>query len=261
MGRQPGARARLSSMISRGETPLGAFITSSDPSTSMILGDLGFDFLVIDDEHGVLGPRDVLNHVRSARATGTLALQRISANETWFIQRALDGGADGIIVPKIGTAAQIERAVRAARYQSGGRGVCPVIPATNWSQDGWSEFTESSNADVVVIPLIETDEGVRNFAEIAAVDGVDFAFFGFADLSADLGLEYGANDELQSRWNQLTAQAAAAGVHLGTPLGAGFDGAAWGSITGDLNLLRTSARDRLRGARALYAPADSGGLE
>jgi 2-keto-3-deoxy-L-rhamnonate aldolase RhmA len=247
-------RERLSSMIAAGETPLGAFITSSDPSTSVILGDVGFDFIVIDDEHGVLGARDILNHVRSAQATSMLSLVRVAAGEQRLIQAALDIGCDGVIVPKVSTADQMRRAVRASRYRGGGRGMCSVVPATRWSQDGWSDFVDTSDAQVLVIPLIETTEGCRNFAEIVAVEGVAFAFFGFADLANDLGIDmYADRDQLLPRWQELRAQASRQGVPLGVPLGAGFDGADWGTVTGDLNLLRTSAKAALADGRTRFA--------
>src|SRR5690349_16913919 len=134
---RPSGRDRLTRMIAGGRTPIGAFITSSDPSTSMIMGDVGFDFVVIDDEHGVIGPRDILNHVRSAQATGMLAIQRVAGNDPRLIQRALDSGCDGIIVPKVGTAEEMRSAVRASRYERAGRGQCSVVPASRWSQDDW----------------------------------------------------------------------------------------------------------------------------
>jgi 4-hydroxy-2-oxoheptanedioate aldolase len=253
--RRPSIRTRLTSMISAGQTPLGAWITSSDPSTSMILGDVGFDFLVIDDEHGVLGPRDILNHVRSAWANGIPTLQRVGSNDLRSIQRALDTGSDGVIIPKVGTADDARRAVHASRYQPAGRGMCPVVPATSWSQDDWSEYVSTANAEVVVIPLIETEEGVRSFAEIATVDGIDFAFFGFADLALDLGLDmYTERDKLQPYWEEMKRVAANTGVRLGMPLGSGFEGTTWGTAAGDLNLLRTTARDVLELARERFAP-------
>ncbi len=252
---RPRARERMMSMISSERTPLGAWVTSTDPSTSMILGDLGFDFIVIDDEHGVLGDRDILNHVRSARATGTIALQRMGANDPRLIQRALDSGVEGIIVPKVATADQIRRTVHMSRYARGGRGQCQVVPATNWSQDGWSDFVEASNSQIIVIPLIETLEGYRNYAEIAAVDGVDFAFFGYADLALDIGIDmYTEREKLVPYWEEVKRISADAGVHVGLPLGEPFRGARWGTAAGDLNILRTSARDRLRAARELYTP-------
>lgn len=253
---RPSIRTRLNSMITAGQTPLGAWITSSDPSTSMILGDVGFDFLVVDDEHGVLGPRDILNHVRSAWANGIPTLQRLGSNDLRSIQRALDTGSDGVIIPKIGTAEQARQAVHATRYQPAGRGMCPVVPATSWSQDGWADYVATANAEVIVIPLIETAEGIQNFAEIAAVDGIDFAFFGYADLALDLGLDmYTERDKLQPYWEKMKQVAADSGVQLGMPLGAGFEGTTWGTAAGDLNLLRMTARDVLRAARERYATA------
>ena len=255
---RPSGRDRLTTMIAGGTMPIGAFITSSDPSTSMILGDVGFDFVVIDDEHGVIGARDILNHVRSAQATRMVAIQRVAANEPRLIQRALDSGCDGIIVPKVGTAEQMRSALRASSYESGGRGQCSVVPASRWSQDDWSGFVAASNSQIVVVPLIETDEGCRNFEDIATLPGVDFAFFGFADLAQDLGLDmYADRARLQPRWEELRGIADRNGVHLGVPLGAGFEGASWGTATGDLSLLRSTANVLLKEVRARVSRSSS----
>lgn len=252
----PQFRSKLTKMIESGRTPLGAWITSTDPSTSMILGSVGYDFLAIDDEHGVLGPRDILNHVRSAWANGIPAIQRVGANDPRTIQRALDTGADGVIVPKVNTADEARRAVQCSRYQPSGRGQCQVVPATTWSQDDWSEYVDNANREITVIPLIETAAGVENFAEIADLDGIDFAFFGYADLALDVGLNmYTELEKLAPYWEHVTSVAAAKGIKLGTPLGAGFEGTTWGTAGSDLNLLRTSAKETIRAARQRYSPA------
>jgi 2-keto-3-deoxy-L-rhamnonate aldolase RhmA len=244
-----GARSRFESLISAGRKPVGAFLTSSDPSTSVIFGDVGFDFVIIDGEHGALDTRDVLNHIRAARSVGCLAIVRVLHNEAALIQRAVDLGADGVIVPKVGTAGDAERALAATRYQPGGRGFCPMVPAAAWSGENWSEHAGNSNGNVILIPLIETIAGVENFGEIIAVPGIDYAFFGLGDLSQEMGIDMvGGRDQLIAQWEVLRDQADLEGVRLGAPLGFGFAGVDFGAAGGDLSFLRQAAKARLAAA-------------
>ena len=251
-----GARSRFESLISEGRKPIGAFLTSSDPSTSVIFGDVGFDFVIIDGEHGALDTRDVLNHIRAARSAGCLAIVRVLHNEAALIQRAVDLGADGVIVPKVGSAGDAERALAATRYQAGGRGFCPMVPAAAWSGENWSDHAGSSNRNVILIPLIETLAGVENFGEIVAVPGIDYAFFGLGDLSQEMGIDMiGGRDQLIAQWQVLRDQADLAGVRLGSPLGFGFAGVDFGAAGGDLSLLRLAAKERLAAAAEELHPA------
>jgi len=244
-----GARSHFESLISQGRKPVGAFLTSSDPSTSVIFGDVGYDFVIIDGEHGALDTRDVLNHIRAARSAGTLVIVRVLYNEAALIQRAVDLGADGVIVPKIATAADAERALAATQYKRGGRGFCPMVPAARWSGENWSEHAGNSNENVILIPLIETLEGAGNFAEILAVPGIDYAFFGLGDLSQEMGIDmHEGRDELIAQWDRLRSVADAEGARLGAPLGFGFAGLDFGTAGGDLSLLRQVAKAKLDAA-------------
>lgn len=257
-----GARSRFESLISQGRKPIGAFLTSNDPSTSVIFGDVGYDFVLIDGEHGALDTRDVLNHIRAARSAGCLAIVRVLHNEPALIQRAVDLGADGVLVPKIGTADDAERALAATRYQPGGRGFCPMVPAAGWSGENWSDHARSSNGNVILIPLIETLTGVENFSEIIAVPGIDYAFFGLGDLSQEMGIDMvGGRDQLIAQWEALRDKADLEGVRLGAPMGFGFAGIDFGTAGGDLSLLRLAAKERLAAAaeelRVTLASADA----
>ena len=217
------ARAEFDRLIDAGTVSAGAFIMSTDAAVTALYADVGFDWVLIDREH----------------------------NPT-LIQQSLDAGAQGIMVPKIETGAMAERAVLASQYRKGGRGMCPVVPATNFTGEGWSAHSRTTNENVLLIPLIETMRGVENVAEICAVDGVDYLFFGLADLSQDLGIDMERDiDQLIVLWEKVATTAHEHGVRVGAPLGYGFDALAdFGSLDSDLSTLRTAAQKSIAGFRA-----------
>jgi len=245
-----GARTRFVDLNDRGAQAVGAWVTSADSSTTAIFGELGYDFVIIDGEHGALGVRDILMHIRAAQASGTVAIVRVLKGDPTQIQQVVDMGADGVLVPKVETAEQAAACHAATQYRPGGRGFCPMVPAAGWSGEDWPAHAERSNREVIVIPLIETSRGVENFEEIAAVEGVDFAFFGLGDLAQDLGTDmYAGRDLLISLWEKARSQADRAGLRLGAPGGVGFEHTAFTTIGGDLNYVRAAGAERLAAFR------------
>jgi 2-keto-3-deoxy-L-rhamnonate aldolase RhmA len=251
-----GARSRFVELNDRGEQALGAWVTSADSSTTAIFGEVGYDFVIIDGEHGALGVRDILLHIRAAQATGTIAIVRVLKGDPTQIQQVVDLGADGVLVPKVETAEQAAACHAATQYRPGGRGFCPMVPAAGWTGDNWTQHATRSNREIIFIPLIETVAGVENFEAIAAVDGVDFAFFGLGDLAQDMGTDmYAGRDQLVSMWEDCRGKAERAGLRLGAPGGVGFEGTAFTTIGGDLNFVRATGAERLAKFRS---PVPSG---
>jgi 4-hydroxy-2-oxoheptanedioate aldolase len=229
-----------------GDQAAGAWVTSADSSTTAIFGEIGYDFVIIDGEHGALGVRDILQHIRAAQATGTVAIVRVLKGDPTQIQQVVDLGADGVLVPKVETADHAAACFAATQYRPGGRGFCPMVPAAGWSGENWSAHSERSNREVIFIPLIETVKGVENFEAIASVDGVEFAFFGLGDLAQDMGTDmYAGRDQLVSMWEDSRAKAQRLGVRLGAPGGVGFEGTAFTTIGGDLNYVRAMGSERI----------------
>jgi 2-keto-3-deoxy-L-rhamnonate aldolase RhmA len=245
------AKSTFDSIIDDGRIPLGAFVMSTDPSVTSIYGAAGFDWVLIDREHGVMDNRDLRAHLLAAEASGVVPIVRVLENSPTLIQQSLDAGARGIMVPKIATAQEAARAVAASRYQPDGRGMCPVVPASGFTSNGWSHYRDTMNENVVVLPLIETYQGVENIEEICAVPGVDYLFFGLADMSQDLGLDMLTDREtLIDLWERVANAAHAHHVRVGAPFGYGFEALAdFGSIDSDLSTLRSRADESLAAAR------------
>ena len=233
------ARAQLLEMIGRGEKPLGVFITSTDPATTEIMAEVGFDFIIIDGEHGPMGRVQVEDHTRAAKAGGIIALARVLENSQTLIQATLDSGAHGIVIPHVDTPEHARAAVAACRYAPAGRrGMCPTVRSGGYNLDNWSNWVRAANENVLVIPLIESRLAVENIEEILAVDGIDIIHFGPGDLSADMGLAFpDGMSQLTEAWQRVRSAASAAGKYIMSPAGLGFDDSELLSAPMDLMLL------------------------
>ena len=147
---------------------------------------LGLDWIVIDAEHGHLDWKDINSHIRAALRSDTVVLVRIAERSTILSKRALDIGADGIIIPWMEKVEEVEEAVQDCRYPPEGRRGIGGERATVWGQC-LSEHANEANENVLVIPLIENINAIPNVANMCKVDGIDIFFFGPADFSASAG--------------------------------------------------------------------------
>jgi len=164
----------------------GLWVTLEAPSITEIAVELGFDWVVIDAEHGQLDFQEILEHIRATRGSDTTPLVRIAEIQQGLIKRVLDLGAAGLIIPQVTGPDDIAAALRFAKYPPQGiRGVGGER-ATRWSID-LAESTRTANERTMIIPLIETVDAFRSLDAILAVPGVDALYVGPADLSASAG--------------------------------------------------------------------------
>jgi 2-keto-3-deoxy-L-rhamnonate aldolase RhmA len=177
---------RLREKLSAGQAVYGLWVTLESASVTEMAVALGLDWVVIDAEHGPLDWKDIAEHLRAAVRCETVALVRIAQLDRGLIKRALDIGADGVVVPWIETEEQVRQAVAFARYPlEGGRGIGSER-ATGWGECV-AEHTAEANDHVLVVPLIESVRAVGNVAQMCQVDGVHIFFIGPADFSASAG--------------------------------------------------------------------------
>jgi len=165
----------------------GPFCKTSDPAIIETLGYAGFDFVILDMEHGPNSVETVQHLVRAAEIAGIVPIVRVPSGNLEMISKALDIGAAGVQVPQITGAADVEAAVRAARFAPHGeRGVCRYVRAAAYSATDKSEYFRKAN-DALLVVQLEGKTALRNMDEILSVKGPDVVFIGPYDLSQSLG--------------------------------------------------------------------------
>jgi 4-hydroxy-2-oxoheptanedioate aldolase len=176
------------SKLREGGATLGAFLSTGYPVNAEIVGQAGFDFVVIDLEHGMGSERDVLGQLYALSATPTAAVVRVESHQRQRVHRLLDVGAAGIMFPRVESAAEARACVEAMRYPPDGqRGVATMVRAASYGAR-YVDYREESTHSLLSILQIESAEGVKRVDEIAAVEGVDVLFIGPMDLSTSLGV-------------------------------------------------------------------------
>src|SRR5436190_1520447 len=174
------------SKLAHQEPVYGLWVTLESPSITEMAVALGLDWVLIDTEHGYLDWKEVVGHLRATVRSDTVAVVRIPELNVAAIKRALDLGADGVVVPWVESAEQLRQAVRYARYPlEGVRGI-GAERATGWGQC-LVEHTAEANEHVLVIPIIETVRTASQLATMCQVEGVELFFFGPADYSSTAG--------------------------------------------------------------------------
>ena len=172
--------------LKQGKVVLGTFINCPYPALIEICGYAGFDFAVIDLEHGPLHTLAAENLCRAADCAGVAPIIRVRKNDAPQIQRALDIGSAGVQVPQIETKEDAEVVVRSAKYSPlGSRG---LSFSTRAGVYGAASSIEEMNEESLVVIHVEGKRGVDNLEEIVTVPHIDVIFLGPYDLSQSLGI-------------------------------------------------------------------------
>lgn len=202
--------AGLRERVLAGEITVGAFANLGAPLSTELLGRAGFDWLVIDLEHGAASEADLLPNILAAKATPTTAIVRPQSAERLRIGRALDLGADGIMVPRLETVEEVREAVSYLRFPPAGvRGVALMTRGAGFGEVAHAGVA-GLNDPIVGVFQVESGKAVENAREIAAIDGVDVLFVGPADLSHTLGIPGRFDDPTFTDALKVVAEAAAA---------------------------------------------------
>lgn len=171
--------------LKRGEKTIGCWLTIGSPVVAAIMARSGFDWLVIDTEHGAVSYDSMLVCVHEILATETTPIVRVAWNDAVLIKRALDTGAMGILVPMVMNADEAKKAVDYAKFPpKGSRSVGGFVAQVLHGED----YPVAANDQVMVIVQIEHLNAVERAKEICAVEGVDVVFIGPNDLAASMGL-------------------------------------------------------------------------
>jgi 4-hydroxy-2-oxoheptanedioate aldolase len=178
---------RLRARVAAGDVTMGTFIGTASSVTAEVCAAAGFDWLLLDLEHGAGGEEQVRATVPIAAAYGVPTVVRVESDARIRAGRVLDAGAAGVMLPRLETVAEVQAAVAHLYYPPhGDRGVATYNRACRFGLDPGA--LERANDEVLGIVQIESARAVANAEEIAAVDGVDVLFVGPRDLSHDLGV-------------------------------------------------------------------------
>ncbi len=180
------ALKRFRNKLANQEPVYGLWVTLESASITEMAVALGMDWVVIDAEHGYLDWKEINEHIRAGLRSDTVVLVRLAERSTSLTKRALDIGADGVVIPWVETVEQLEEAIRDCRYPMEGRRGIGGERATAWGQC-LAEHTAEANEHVLVIPLIESVAAIPNVPAMCDVDGTDVFFFGPADFSSTAG--------------------------------------------------------------------------
>jgi 4-hydroxy-2-oxoheptanedioate aldolase len=180
---------RMKANIARGEPALGCSVMFPSPQVVEMLGYAGFDWVLIDCEHGSIGPADVELMAMACDAVGITPIARPRTNAASDIQSVMDRGVMGVQIPHINSAAEARRAVEAVKFGPGAaRGLAAGTRPDRWGLGArMPDFAAAANAQSLVCVQLEHEIALRNLDEILAVEGVDVFFIGPSDLSQSMG--------------------------------------------------------------------------
>lgn len=204
-----------------GEIPLGSIGRIPHALATERLARCGFDFLVVDLQHGAVAGDTMLQCLMAARLGGASALVRTPSSEPSVIQHALDLGADGVIVPSVESGEDAARVAAACRYPPRG------VRSSGQIRGGFGDRA-SADREVLCVAMVESRSGLDNVDEIAGTPGIDAIFFGPVDMALSLGCEPGdlEAEPLRQAMERVLAACSVHGLVAGRPALSPQDGAA-----------------------------------
>ena len=208
---------KLNLDVSDRDPLIGAWLDLASPLICELLGSIGFDWVLIDAEHGPNSVPQVLSQLQAIAGYSTIPVVRLPNHDASLIKRYLDIGATNLLIPFVDCAEQAKEIVSATRYPPRGiRGMgAGLARVSRWGTN--TNYLSEANQEVTLLVQVETNLGLANVEEIASVEGVDGIFFGPADIAASIGKLGMADDPFVQQMildamNRLTAVSKPTGV-------------------------------------------------
>jgi len=208
---------KLKQALNACEMQIGLWLGSAQPVIAEIAANSGYDWCLIDAEHGPNDVHTVLAQLQAMNGAGAAPVVRVPVGQDWLIKQVLDIGAQTIMVPMVETAKQAAECARSVRYPpDGARGLAaPLIRASGFN--AVTDYAATANGQICLIVQIESRVAIENIDAIAATEGVDVVFIGPADLSADMGYIGNADapevlDAIEHAVARITAAGKVAGI-------------------------------------------------
>lgn len=214
--------AEFKQQLREGKPKMGLFINAHSPTLTEQLAHSGYDWLLVDTQHGPMDHERLSTMLAAIASGGAKSMVRVAGfHDRGGIQQALDLGADGVLVPYINSADEARQAVSCARYPTvGTRSV--YFPQRSTNKAGLLGYVGNANKNIIVALQVETAACIEHMEEIAAVPGVDILFLGQNDLCMSMGLfekyefpHMYTSPELQAATDKLIANAKKNNVILG----------------------------------------------
>jgi 2-keto-3-deoxy-L-rhamnonate aldolase RhmA len=249
---------RLKRLIANGQPAIGSWITLPDLYAVEIMASQGFDWLLIDMEHGGLSSSDLRKILVAMGGSTTIPIVRLAGGLPIYFKSALDLGAQGVIVPMVHTAEEAARAVDYSRYPPlGSRGYGPLRASSYYAQ--FDEYVQQANDEVLLVAQIESIRAVENLESILSTPGVDGIFIGRADLAGSMGMKGKSNHpDVKRVISDIGRIARDKGMPFGLPVWSpeeflkyAEDGATLMTLGGDINFLVERARAELKKSQEL----------
>jgi 4-hydroxy-2-oxoheptanedioate aldolase len=222
MSSAPLSGAEFKKQLRAGSPKFGIFLNSHSPTVAEQLAHSGYDWLLVDTQHGPMGYEKLSAMIAGISSGGAKSMVRVAGYaDRAGIQQSLDLGADGVLIPYINTADEARQAVSCTRYPTAGtRSV--YFPQRSMNKEGLLGYAGAANNNVIVALQVETADCIKNIVEIAAVPGVDILFLGQNDLCMSMGLfekyefpQMYTSPELGAATEKLVAEARKNNVILG----------------------------------------------
>ena len=247
---------RLREKLEQGQVALGGWCSTASPFAAEILGETGYDYVCIDTQHGLIHYDAMWPMLQAVRGTGATPIVRVPVNRTEWLGKALDAGAEAVIVPMVNTREEAELAAAGCRYAPVGvRSYGPTRAAGLLGSD-----PETVNGQVMCLVMIETVTALENVEAICSTPGVDGVYIGPADLAISLGVplaEMGVAPAHVDAIARIKAVCLARGRFIGIHTGGGSQARAYAeqgfqmcTVGTDASIFRATVRDHLEAARA-----------
>lgn len=259
---------KLKALVESGRPAIGSWIGFTDPYAVEVMGDAGFDWLLIDTEHFPISRESLRTIFVALKGSPSVPVVRLPSNSPDHFQTALDLGAEGVVVPMVSSRQDAAQAVTFCRYPPlGTRGFSPTR-ASRYFQD-LEQYAKAANGQISLIVQIETPQAVTNIEEILSTGGIDGIFIGPSDLASFMNMPARTNHPDVARVvEQLIQSANSRAMPFGLPTWTPEEclsyvkrGARLLTIGSDLHYLGNSARSGLSGIRRLLDENPSAGLD
>ena len=241
--------------LKAGQPAFGVLSTSDDPQLAELFGIAGFDYYMLDAEHGLLDPAQVMNVIRTCESTNMTPMMRIGSKDPKIVLQYLDAGMMGIMMPGLETVEEVKMLVDAVKYTPLGKRGLGFSRASGHMAYTTSapDYIDFSNEQTMVIIQFEDEKLLKIFPELCSVEGLDACVVGPRDLSNNMGFADGPNHpEVQSAIDNAINLTRSAGIIAGITAGTRADAEA--QITRGAMMILAAAQSLILAGSKFFLP-------